>query len=110
MKITAVKVHQATLPLRKGYSLSGGRLHLDRLDSTLVELETDEGLTCLPADVSGEPAYAEAPADAHEPPSARSAPPNRSGRILSTLIASTRISRETATPPTPRRSSGGLAR
>ena len=45
MKITAIKVHQVTLPLKKGYSLSGGRLRFDRLDSTLVELETDEGLT-----------------------------------------------------------------
>ena len=48
--------------------------------------------------------------DACEPPPASSSPPNRSGRILSTLIASTRINNETATPPRPRSSSGVLAR
>ncbi len=48
--------------------------------------------------------------DACEPPPASSSPPNRSGRILSTLIASTRINNETATPPRPRSSSGALAR
>ena len=41
---------------------------------------------------------------------ASSSPPNRSGRILSTLTASTRISNEAATPPRPRRSSGALGR
>jgi L-alanine-DL-glutamate epimerase-like enolase superfamily enzyme len=44
MKITAIKVYQVTLPLRKGYNLSGGRLYFEQLDSTLVEMETDEGL------------------------------------------------------------------
>ena len=45
MKITAIRVYQVTLPLRKGYSLSGGRLFFSQLDSTLVELETDTGLS-----------------------------------------------------------------
>ena len=52
-----------------------------------------------------------------DPAPVRSAPvgssssaPNRLGRILSTLTASTRINPETATPPRPRRSSGALAR
>ena len=45
MKITAIKVYQVTLPLKKGYALSGGRLRFDKLDSTLVELETDAGPT-----------------------------------------------------------------
>ena len=39
-----------------------------------------------------------------------SSAPNRLGRILNTLSASTRINPETATPPRPRRSSGALAR
>ncbi len=45
MRISAIRVYQVTLPLKKGYALSGGRLYFDKLDSTLVELETDEGLS-----------------------------------------------------------------
>ena len=34
----------AVLPLKRPYSLSGGRLHVDHLDSTILRLDTDEGL------------------------------------------------------------------
>ncbi|MDH3298999.1 MAG: mandelate racemase/muconate lactonizing enzyme family protein [Acidimicrobiia bacterium] len=44
MKITAIDVWALALPLTRPYSLSGGRLRFDRLDSTLVRLTTDEGL------------------------------------------------------------------
>ncbi len=45
MKITTIDVWALDLPLTRPYSLSGGRLHVDRLDSTLVRLTTDEGIT-----------------------------------------------------------------
>ncbi len=32
------------LPLVRPYSLSGGRLHFERLDSTIVRIDTDEGI------------------------------------------------------------------
>jgi L-alanine-DL-glutamate epimerase-like enolase superfamily enzyme len=44
MKIARVLAYQVTLPLAKPYSLSGGRLVFEELDSTVVCLETDEGL------------------------------------------------------------------
>ena len=44
MKITSITVYQASLPLEHPYWLSGGRLKFEVLDSTLVKLETDEGL------------------------------------------------------------------
>ncbi len=44
MKITAIDVWALDLPLVRPYSLSGGRLRFERLDSTLVRLTTDEGL------------------------------------------------------------------
>lgn len=44
MKITRIAVHQVTLPLAKPYSLSGGRLVFEELDSTVVRVETDDGL------------------------------------------------------------------
>lgn len=44
MKITAISVWAVDLPLVRPYSLSGGRLRVDRLDSTIVRLDTDEGL------------------------------------------------------------------
>ena len=31
------------LALKRPYSLSGGRLHFERLDSTILRLDTDEG-------------------------------------------------------------------
>lgn len=45
MKITRISVFQMDLPLVKPYALSGGRLRVDRLDSTFVRIDTDEGLT-----------------------------------------------------------------
>ena len=45
MKITRVKAFQVTLPLSEGYWLHGGRLFFDELDSTIVSIETDAGLT-----------------------------------------------------------------
>lgn len=44
MKITRIVVHRVDLPLTKPYALSGGRLRFETLDSTVVRLETDDGL------------------------------------------------------------------
>ena len=45
MKITRITVWQRDLPLEEPYFLSGGRLRFDRLDSTFVRLDTDEGIS-----------------------------------------------------------------
>ncbi len=45
MHITRISIFQCDLDLKKPYYLSGGRLRFDRLDSTVVAIETDEGLT-----------------------------------------------------------------
>ena len=45
MKITRISVWALELPLARPYSLAGGRLHFDRLDSTLVRLDTDDGVS-----------------------------------------------------------------
>lgn len=45
MRIVELTVWAVDLPLARPYSLSGGRLRLDGLDSTIVRIETDEGLT-----------------------------------------------------------------
>lgn len=44
MKITRIRVYQVDLPLDKPYALSGGRLNYSALDSTVVLVETDQGL------------------------------------------------------------------
>jgi len=44
MRITRITVWKVDLPLTKPYWLSGGRLKFERLDSTFVRLETDEGI------------------------------------------------------------------
>lgn len=44
MKITAIDVYRVTLPLRHPYSLSGGRLRFEELDSTFVRITTDDGI------------------------------------------------------------------
>ena len=44
MKIARITVWQKTLPLVHPYTYSGGRLTLDALDSTLVRIDTDDGL------------------------------------------------------------------
>lgn len=44
MKITSIAVYGLTLPLSHPYSLSGGRLHVSELESTLVNITTDIGL------------------------------------------------------------------
>ena len=44
MKIGRISVYRIDLPLKETYSLSGGRLVTDRLDSTFVRIETDCGL------------------------------------------------------------------
>lgn len=44
MKITKISVYQVDLPLKKPYWLSGGRLKFEQLDTTIVAIETDEGL------------------------------------------------------------------
>ena len=44
MRITGITVWALDLPMARPYSLSGGRFHFDRLDSTIVRLDTDEGL------------------------------------------------------------------
>lgn len=45
MKITGISVWQVDLPLSKPYWLSGGRLRFDKLDSTFVRIDTDEGVS-----------------------------------------------------------------
>lgn len=45
MKITNIRVYQVDLPLTKPYWLSGGRLKFEKLDSTIVAIETDAGIT-----------------------------------------------------------------
>ncbi|GAB4289095.1 MAG: mandelate racemase/muconate lactonizing enzyme family protein [Roseovarius sp.] len=45
MKITRISVWALDLPLARPYRLSGGRLGFERLDSTFVRLDTDEGLS-----------------------------------------------------------------
>jgi L-alanine-DL-glutamate epimerase-like enolase superfamily enzyme len=44
VKIVSIAVYQLTLPLRHPYSLSGGRLHFEELDSTFVKVTTDDGI------------------------------------------------------------------
>lgn len=44
MKITRITVRSVDLPLSKPYWLSGGRLRFNRLDSTFLRIDTDEGL------------------------------------------------------------------
>ena len=45
MKITRISTYRIDLPLVKPYWLSGGRLRFDALDSTIVAVETDAGIT-----------------------------------------------------------------
>lgn len=45
MKITRITVWGLKLPLREPYFLSGGRLRFDELDSTIVRIDTDEGIS-----------------------------------------------------------------
>jgi len=45
VKVTKLTVWSVDLPLVRPYSLSGGRLHFERLDSTIVRVDTDEGVT-----------------------------------------------------------------
>ena len=44
MRIERISLYALTLPLRKPYRLSGGRLLFTELDSTFVKIETDEGI------------------------------------------------------------------
>ena len=45
MQITAITVWQLDLPLHRPYRLSGGRLRFETLDSTLVRVDTDMGIS-----------------------------------------------------------------
>lgn len=45
MKITRITVWALDLPLTEPYRLSGGRLTFERLDSTFVRIDTDDGLS-----------------------------------------------------------------
>jgi len=45
MKITAITVWALDLPLAAPYWLSGGRLKFERLDSTIVRIDTDEDIS-----------------------------------------------------------------
>ena len=45
MKIVRISVFGLTLPLQRPYELQGGRLRFEQLDSTLVRLDTDEGVS-----------------------------------------------------------------
>jgi len=44
MEITGITVYAVDLPLAKPYRLSGGRLYFECLDSTVVRIDTDDGL------------------------------------------------------------------
>jgi len=44
MKISKINVWQLDLPLHKPYWLSGGRLKFEKLDSTIVRIDTDAGI------------------------------------------------------------------
>jgi len=43
MKISRITLWQLDLPLRQPYFLSGGRLRFDRLDSSIIRIDTDAG-------------------------------------------------------------------
>ena len=43
MRISQISVYQVTLPLEYPYRLSGGRLYFDKLDTTIVAIDTDGG-------------------------------------------------------------------
>jgi L-alanine-DL-glutamate epimerase-like enolase superfamily enzyme len=45
MKINRISVWQLDLPLHKPYWLAGGRLKFEQLDSTIVRIDTDEGVS-----------------------------------------------------------------
>ncbi|MGB5327750.1 MAG: mandelate racemase/muconate lactonizing enzyme family protein [Gammaproteobacteria bacterium] len=45
MKISKISVWQLDLPLHKPYWLSGGRLKFEQLDSTILRIDTDEGIS-----------------------------------------------------------------
>ncbi len=45
MRISRITVWSVALPLSKPYWLSGGRLKFEELDSTVLRIETDEGLS-----------------------------------------------------------------
>ncbi len=45
MKITRLTLWQLDLPLSAPYWLSGGRLKFERLDSTFIRIDTDEGVS-----------------------------------------------------------------
>ena len=45
MKISRISTWQMDLPLTQHYSLSGGRLKFEKLDSTFIRIDTDEGIS-----------------------------------------------------------------
>jgi len=45
MKINRINVWQLDLPLHKPYWLSGGRLKFEQLDSTILRIDTDDGVS-----------------------------------------------------------------
>ena len=45
MKINRISVWQLDLPLHKPYWFSGGRLKFEQLDSTIVRVDTDAGIS-----------------------------------------------------------------
>ncbi len=46
MKIARITVHRVDIPFAEGvYTLSGGRTY-ELFDSTIVSVETDDGVTC----------------------------------------------------------------
>ena len=44
MKISQISVYQVNLPLEHPYKLSGGRSYCDHIDTTIVAIDTDEGI------------------------------------------------------------------
>ena len=45
MRIIRITTFGMTLPLRRPYELQGGRLRFEQLDSTMVRIDTDEGVS-----------------------------------------------------------------
>ena len=45
MRIVRISAFGMTLPLRRPYELQGGRLRFEQLDSTMVRIDTDEGVS-----------------------------------------------------------------
>ena len=45
LRISKITVYALELPLNKPYRVSGGRVYVEKMDSVIVAIETDNGLT-----------------------------------------------------------------